>query len=64
MATAIPDLIDLNAGTIAEGVKTLSEVGGELFDLILAVANGQITKAERGLHHEFSLSRMYNTVIK
>ena len=64
MATAIPDLIDLNAGTIAEGIKTLAEVGGELFDLIFAVANGQITKAERGLHHEFSLSRMYNTIIK
>ena len=64
MASAIPDLIDLNAGTIADGIKTLAEVGGELFDLILAVANGQITKAERGLHHEFSLSRMYNTVIK
>ena len=64
MASAIPDLIDLNAGTIADGAKTLSEVGGELFDLILEVANGKLTKAERGLHHEFSLSRMYNTVIK
>jgi altronate dehydratase large subunit len=64
MASAIPDLIDLNAGTIADGIKTLSEVGGELFDLILEVANGKLTKAERGLHHEFSLSRMYNTVIK
>ena len=64
MANAIPDLIDLNAGTIADGLKTLSEVGGELFDLILEVANGKETKAEKGLHHEFSLSRMYNTVIR
>ena len=64
MASAIPDLIDLNAGTIAEGLKTLNDVGGELFDLILEVANGKLTKAEKGLHHEFSLSRMYNTVIR
>lgn len=64
MADAIPDLIDLNAGTIADGLKTLSDVGGELFDLILEVANGQLTKAEKGLHHEFSLSRMYNTIIR
>ena len=64
MANTIPDLIDLNAGTIAEGLKTLADVGGELFDLIIEVANGKLTKAEKGLHHEFSLSRMYNTVIK
>ena len=64
MADAIPDLIDLNAGTIADGLKTLNDVGGELFDLILEVANGKLTKAEKGLHHEFSLSRMYNTIIR
>ena len=64
MALAIPDLIDLNAVTIADGLKTLDEVGGELFDLILEVANGKETRAEAGLHHEFSLSRMYNTVIR
>ena len=64
MALAITDLIDLNAGTIADGLKTLDEVGGELFDLILEVANGKETRAEAGLHHEFSLSRMYNTVIR
>ena len=64
MASAIPDLIDLNAGTIADGLKTLDEVGDELFDLILDVANGREVRAEIGQHHEFSLSRMYNTVIR
>ena len=63
MAESVPDFIDLNAGTIADGTETLEEVGGRIFDEILAVANGQLTKAEKGLHHEFSLSRMYNTVI-
>lgn len=63
MAESVPDFIDLNAGTIADGTETLEEVGARIFDEILAVANGQLTKAEKGLHHEFSLSRMYNTVI-
>ena len=64
MAEALTDLIDLNAGTIADGTKNLEEVGQEIFDEIIAVANGKLTKAEIGKHQEFSLSRMYNTLIK
>ena len=60
MATSLKDLIDLNAGTIADGIESLSEVGHRIFDEIVAVANGKETKAERGGHHEFSLSRLYN----
>ena len=64
MYQAIPDLIDLDAGTIADGLETLAQVGDRIFDEILAVANGRQTKAELGGHHEFTLSRMYKTVIK
>ncbi len=64
MANALADLIDLNAGTIADGAETLAEVGTRIFDEIIAVANGQETKAEQGKHHEFALSRMYKTVVK
>ena len=64
MYQAIPDLIDLDAGTIADGLETLAQVGDRIFDEILAVANGRQTKAELGGHHEFALSRMYKTVIK
>ena len=64
MYQAIPDLIDLDAGTIADGLETLAQVGDHIFDEILAVANGRQTKAELGGHHEFALSRMYKTVIK
>jgi altronate dehydratase large subunit len=64
MSQAIPDLIDLDAGTIADGLETLAQVGDRIFDEILAVANGRQTKAELGGHHEFALSRMYKTVIK
>ena len=63
MFQSIPDLIDLNAGTIADGTHTLQEVGNEIFNEIVAVANGKLTKAELGKHHEFSLSRMYDTVV-
>ena len=64
MYKSIPDLIDLDAGTIADGLETLAEVGNRIFDEILAVANGQQSKAELGGHHEFALSRMYKTMIK
>jgi len=64
MANALSDLIDLDAGTIADGAETLVEVGTRIFNEIIAVANGQETKAEQGKHHEFALSRMYKTVVK
>ena len=35
------DLMDVNAGTIADGTKTIEEVGLELFELMLDVASGR-----------------------
>ena len=35
-----PDLIDVNAGPIATGEKTIAQVGEEMFNLILDVASG------------------------
>ena len=35
------DLMDVNAGTIADGTKTIEEVGMELFQLMLEVASGR-----------------------
>jgi len=61
MATAIPDIIDLNSGTIADGTQTLEENGELIYKLIMDVANGQLTKAELGGHHEFNLSRLYGS---
>ena len=63
MFDSIPDLIDLNAGSIADGTESLEEVGARIFNEIVEVANGRLTRAETGRHHEFSLSRMYGTVI-
>ena len=36
-----PDLIDVNAGPISAGEKTVAEVGTELFDLLLDVVSGR-----------------------
>jgi galactarate dehydratase len=35
------DLMDVNAGTIADGSKTIEDVGTELFELMLEVASGR-----------------------
>ena len=63
MYKAVTDFIDLDAGTIADGIETLEETGARIFDEIVAVANGQETKAEKNGHQEFALSRMYETVV-
>ena len=39
--------MDVNAGTIADGEATIEEVGWELFRLMLDVASGERTWAER-----------------
>jgi galactarate dehydratase len=49
-------LMDLNAGTIAEGRATIDEVGQALFERLIAVASGDKTWAERwGLHNGLTL---------
>ena len=48
--------MDVDAGRILEGRATLDEVGHEIYDLILAVANGTKTKSEALGHQEFVLS--------
>lgn len=42
--------MDLNAGRIIAGEKTIEEVGEEVFELMLKVLNGQMTKNE-ALHY-------------
>ncbi|MFZ0282280.1 MAG: galactarate dehydratase [Bacteroidales bacterium] len=51
------DLIDLDAGQIASGQKTIEELGWELFHLILAVASGekQVACDKLGLHNDLVL---------
>ncbi len=53
----MPDNIDINAGRIiSEGVE-IPEIGREIFDKIVAVCNGEKTKAEALGHNEFAVNK-------
>jgi altronate dehydratase large subunit len=56
-AARMQDNIDLNAGLILEGAETLKSMGRRIYEKMLAVAQGELTKAERLGHREFSVSR-------
>ncbi len=47
------DNMDVNAGTIADGTRSVEEVGREIFDMVLRVASGERTASERLGHKEF-----------
>ncbi|HLT62788.1 MAG TPA: UxaA family hydrolase, partial [Microlunatus sp.] len=46
LARSMPEDIDINAGTIADGAETVADVGRKVFDTILAVASGARTASE------------------
>lgn len=39
--------MDINAGTIIDGERTLEQVGEEIFERMIAVASGEKTASER-----------------
>ncbi len=47
--------IDVNAGVIVDGEGTLESVGQEIFDKVVALANGELCKAETLGHREFDI---------
>jgi altronate dehydratase large subunit len=49
------DDIDISAGDVLEGTKTLKEVGDEIVELITRVANGEPAKAEYYNIQEFAI---------
>jgi altronate dehydratase large subunit len=48
--------MDVNAGRILEGQATLDEVGQEIFDRVIGLANGARSKSEELGHQEFILT--------
>jgi len=40
------DDIDINCGTVVDGEETLDEAGQRIFDTVLAIASGELTKSE------------------
>jgi len=47
------DNMDINAGLVADGEKTIREVGQQIFELLLRVASGEKTASEQLGHGEF-----------
>lgn len=52
------DNIDINAGKIITGGATIDDIGKEIFDSIIEVLNGSLTKAESLGHNEFGIYRV------
>ncbi|MFM8774129.1 MAG: UxaA family hydrolase [Actinomycetota bacterium] len=59
IARACPDLIDLDAGQILKGTHTLDIMGRLIFDTIVDIAGGAMTKSELRGNREFALARIY-----
>ena len=57
LAERWPDLIDVDAGTIATGAASIAQVGEQIFHLILDVASGrkQVCADRLGLHNDLVL---------
>ena len=55
LATKKANWIDFNAGTVADGTKTLDESAQDLMDMVLAVASGKQTRAEERGFREISI---------
>lgn len=53
---ALAEDMDVNAGDIIEGQRSIDAVGREIRDLVVAVAQGQQTKSEDLGHREFILT--------
>jgi arabinonate dehydratase len=47
------DNMDINAGRIADGDATVTQIGCEIFEMLLRVASGEKTSSERLGHKEF-----------
>ncbi len=53
---ALSEDMDVNAGDIIEGRRSIAEVGQEIRDLVVSVAAGKQTKSEELGHREFILT--------
>jgi altronate dehydratase large subunit len=50
--------MDINAGTIVDGTQTIEDVGNQIFDWILAAANGRQPVAEQFEFRDFAINRI------
>ncbi len=55
LATKKSTWIDFNAGVVADGTRTIDEAAHDLMDLVLEVASGKKTWAEKKGFREISI---------
>ena len=58
MFKTMRDCIDINAGTVVDGIETPDEVGERIFQYALEVASGKKTKAELLGQADFAIDRL------
>ena len=52
LANRMSDIIDINAGTVIDGTKSIEEVGEEILDYIIEIASGNIKTKAMELHQD------------
>jgi altronate hydrolase len=52
LSERMPDIIDVNAGTVIEGLKTIEDVGEEILEYIIQVASGLNKTKAMELHQD------------
>ena len=52
------DNIDFNAGVVIDGEMTIDQCGEKLFEELMEVCNGKVTKAEAYGFNECSMQRI------
>jgi altronate dehydratase large subunit len=57
-AKRMEDNIDIDTSAVLQGKETLEQAGKRIFDEIVSVASGSLTKAEVLGHQEFSINRI------
>jgi altronate dehydratase large subunit len=50
--------MDINAGTVMQGIETIESVGKRIYSLMQEVAAGRLVKAEILKHYEFAITRI------
>jgi len=53
--------IDINAGTIIQGMQSIEEAGERIWEEMIEVINGKLTKAEALRHSEFGIYKLTST---
>lgn len=54
--------IDVNAGKIIEGESSIQDIGKEIYDLVIQVANGTVITAEKHKNQEFAIWRLAESI--